>query len=83
MDVRSSILDKQRRELQQEDAHSIRRAEGVVRVNDAIDEDADDVVCIVLVRWWRSTNQLLTVTFFKRVEEAWNDDKLQNLQWNV
>lgn len=56
MDVWWRLLHQQGRKLQQQNAHSVGSAEGVVWVDDAVDENADDIVIIVLLWSWGSTN---------------------------
>ena len=77
--VRRRLFDEQRRELQQQDAHGVRRAERIVRVDDAVDEDADDVVVAVLVGRRRAADQRLAVAALEARREARDEDVLQDL----
>ena len=79
VDVMRRLLNEQRRELQQQDAHGVRRPERIVRVNHVVDEDADDVVRVLVVRRRRSANQSLTLVTLERDGEARDQHVLQNL----
>ena len=74
--VRRRLLDEQRGELQQQNAHGVRRAERVVGIDDAVDEDADDVVVAVLVGRRRAADQRLTVAALEARREARDQDVL-------
>ena len=80
VDVGGGLLHQQGGELQQQDAHSVRGGEGLVRVDDAVDEVADDVVVVVLLRGGRSAHQLVTVPLLEGRVEAGDHDVLQDLK---
>jgi len=53
------LLNEQRRKLEQKYPYSIRRSKRIVWINDAVDEDTDDVVRVFLVGSRRSADQAL------------------------
>ena len=79
MDVRRRLLHEQRRELEKEDPDRIRRPERIVRIDDAVDEDTDDIVTAVLIGRGHPTDQPFTLALLKRVRKARDEDVLKNL----
>ena len=60
VDVLRRLFHQQTAELQQQDAYGVRRAEGIVGIDDFVDEDADHAVVVVLVGRRRRSNQNFT-----------------------
>ena len=57
VDVRRAQVHQQAAELQEQDAHGVGGAEGVVGVDDVVDEGGDDVLGVVLVGRRRAADQ--------------------------
>lgn len=80
MYMRRCLLHQQGGELEQEDPHSIRCTKGILWVDDTVDENADDILIIILVRRRGPTNEFISFPFLKGVVEAWDQHILQDLQ---
>ena len=79
MDVCGGLVDEQATELQQQDAQSVARSERIVRIDNSLNEDTDDVVVTVEFRRRCSANQRLALAFFEAGGEAGHDDVLEDL----
>ena len=79
MDVCGGLVDEQATELQQQDAQSVARSERIVRIDNALNKDTDDVVVTVKFRRRCSANKRLALAFFEAGGEAGHDNVLENL----
>ena len=79
MNMRRRLLDKERRELQQQNADGVGCSEWVVGVNDPVDKHTDDIVGVILIWGRRAADENFAFGFLKAVGETGNQDVLQNL----
>ena len=79
VDVWRCLRHQQRCKLQQQDAHGVRGSKRIVWVDDIADEDADDVLSVLLVRHRRPPDEPFTLLLLKGVGEARDEHALQDL----
>jgi hypothetical protein len=74
------LVDKQARQLKEQNPDGVGRSERIVRFDELEDESGDDVLRVFRVRSRRTSDQLFSVTVLKTQREAGNDDELK-MKW--
>lgn len=81
--MRGGLLHEEARELQQEDANRVARAERVVRVDDAVDEHRHHVLVEILIRGGGPPDQPLPFPTLEGRRERGDQHVLEDLGLKV